>query len=415
MKTIVFIGTQKSGSSREAIKAAERLGYYTVLLTNKTAHCEKRTEFPDVHLMQLCDINNIYAIRKVLSQLILKAIEIKAVVSFIDPYCHTASILAEELGINHFSSEAIGRMQNKFLSRQILSQTLYSPSFMSFTEDSPLSKEDVKKLLPAIVKSPMSSGSKDVFKVNSYTEFMKSVKKINERYPGEAILAEEFLDGPQYLTEVVVYGGEIHIIAVIAQEITLSNGRFIITGYNLMHDLAQDFFQNLKTAVKSIIEAHGMTFGTCHLELRLVKNHWKLIEVNPRISGGGMNKLIEIGLGINLVEETLKMLLSEKPQLQPRYKKYTFAQYVIISESGILSKVTGKTRAFRSPGVKAVYVKPRKGNLLTPPVSMGSRYAFVIADGNSEQEAIQNAKTAASQIQFHLLPPEDEKNDISAI
>lgn len=404
MKTIVFIGTQKSGSSREAIRAAERMGYYTVLLTDKIAHLEKRTEFPDVHLMQLCDINNIDEIRKVLSQLILKAIEIKAVVSFVDPYCHTASILAEDLGILNFSSEAIGRMQNKFLSRQILSQTPYAPGFMSFKEDSPLSKEDVNKLLPAVVKSPSSSGSKDVFKANSYTEFMKCVKKINERYPGEAILAEEFLDGPQYLTEVVVYGEKVYIIAVIAQEITFSNGHFIITGYNLMINPPESFFEDLKSAVKSIVESHGMTFGTCHLELRLVKNQWKLIEINPRISGGGMNQLIEIGLGINLVEQTLKMLLGEKPQLQPRYKKHTFAQYVVISENGILGKVTGKTRAFRSPGVKAVYVKPRKGTLLTPPVSMGSRYAFIIANGCSEQEAMENAKIAASQIQFQLLP-----------
>lgn len=35
MDTIVFIETNKSGSSREAIKAAEKLNFFTVLLTKK--------------------------------------------------------------------------------------------------------------------------------------------------------------------------------------------------------------------------------------------------------------------------------------------------------------------------------------------------------------------------------------------
>ncbi len=35
MNTIVFIETNKSGSSREAIKAAEELNFFTFLLTEK--------------------------------------------------------------------------------------------------------------------------------------------------------------------------------------------------------------------------------------------------------------------------------------------------------------------------------------------------------------------------------------------
>ena len=42
LKTIVFINTQKSGSSREAIKQAERMGYFTVLFTNREHYIEHR-------------------------------------------------------------------------------------------------------------------------------------------------------------------------------------------------------------------------------------------------------------------------------------------------------------------------------------------------------------------------------------
>lgn len=58
MDTIIFIETNKSGSSREAIKAAEKLNFFTVLLTNKTKFIEERNIFPDVHQMILTDIND---------------------------------------------------------------------------------------------------------------------------------------------------------------------------------------------------------------------------------------------------------------------------------------------------------------------------------------------------------------------
>lgn len=128
-----------------------------------------------------------------------------------------------------------------------------------------------------------------------------------------------------------------------------------------------------------------------------------------------MNKLIEIGLGLNLVEETLKLALGQEPNLQPKHKQHVFAQYVILSETGILEKITGKRKASLCAGVQEVYVKPRQGTLLTPPLSMGHRYAYVIATGDSEQSARENAKFAASQIQFYLSPPPESspENELS--
>ncbi len=404
MNTIVFINTQKSGSSREAIKAADRLGYYTVLLTDRMTFLEKRTEFPDVHLMKLCNLKNFENIKDAIKHLISQALKICAIVSFVDPYCTTACRLAEEFSVNKFSTEAIRIMENKLLSRQTLSKLPYRPKFRSLSKNDSFSKSQLNSCFPLIMKSPNSCGSKDVFKINSFKCFKHQMENLFIKYPDDVILVEEFLDGPQYLIETVVFENTVHIIAIIQQEITFGQ-RFIITGYNLMVDPPTDFYKNLKTAVTSIIESHGMESGTCHLEMRYVKGQWKLIEINPRISGAGMNKMIEIALGINLVEETLKYILGLDYNIKPRYKIPCFTKYVVISETGILEKVTGKNRATKSPGVKAVYVKPRKNTLLTPPISMGNRYAYVIATGDSEEDAKQNAKYAASQINFSLSPP----------
>jgi hypothetical protein len=69
-----------------------------------------------------------------------------------------------------------------------------------------------------------------------------------------------------------------------------------------------------------------------------------------------------------------------------------------------LLKVTGKQNALESPGVRQVYIKPKKDSLMIPPVSMAYRYAYVLATGDSAREAKQNAERGAAHITFHLRP-----------
>lgn len=109
--------------------------------------------------MQLCDLNNIEEPKDILGRLKLKALDISAIVSLVDPYCHTACILSEELGINRFTTVAIGNMLNKIHSREILSNTPYVPYFSVFTKDSKLEKKQIEKHLPIIMKSPNSTCS----------------------------------------------------------------------------------------------------------------------------------------------------------------------------------------------------------------------------------------------------------------
>ena len=66
MKTIVFIGSNKSGSSYEAIKAADSMQYYTVLLTDRRSFVDKTEGFQYVHSIRYCNLNNIDEIRNII-------------------------------------------------------------------------------------------------------------------------------------------------------------------------------------------------------------------------------------------------------------------------------------------------------------------------------------------------------------
>lgn len=409
MKAIVFINTQKSGSSREAIKQAEKMGYFTVLFTNRPHYIEHREEFPDIHLVQLVDIEDLDELRKAIKKLQMRALEIACIISFTDHYCHIAAQLAEEFHICKFSSEAIGIMENKIKSREIMRKSSYVPQFIKVKSTDTLDATTIESYLPAVIKCPTSTGSKDVLRIKNIKDYRQKSKLLFDKYPNESIILEEFLDGPQYLVECLVQNSNVNIIAIFEQTVT-DTQRFIITGYNLVltHDTA--FHDKLKNAVTEIIQLHGMKNGSCHLEMRLVKDKWKLVEINPRISGGGMNNMIKAAFGINYVEEILKFAMGFQPNIQPKFKKHTYCQHLIIDEEGILEKVTGKNRAISSPGIEYVYIKPKKGAYLTLPLSMGNRYAYVIATGETEIEAQKNALQATSEIKFIISPQSEHEN-----
>jgi biotin carboxylase len=295
-------------------------------------------------------------------------------------------------------------MENKILTRELLKDLPMSPYYAIYTADQSLEEFIHKQTsyLPLIVKSPLSAGSKDVRLAKNKYQLKKAMQVLLKN--NEQILLEEYLSGPQYLIEALVHNGKVHIVAIIEQEITYFN-RFIVTGYSLLADMDEGAYGKILKTVSSILKNFQIKNGACHLEMRLVQGSWKLIEINPRISGGAMNRIIEVGYGINLVEETIQLILGNEPCLTKKHNKFVYAHYLTVKTEGILVNVTGRHRSSQYHGVEEVYIKPRKGQILRPPLSMGDRCGYILASSDDKEEAKRIAREAASEIRFHLQVP----------
>jgi biotin carboxylase len=403
MRTIIFIGLNKSGSSRDAVKAANNLGYYTVVFTDQEKQIQQRSEYKDVHQLTLVDLNNIEEIKQQIHLLQRRGNDIVVITSFVAKYVYTASMLADEYCVNYLSTEALDIMENKERTRTFFANQSFTPRFKLIQKDvqTPFVLTYQKLKFPVVVKCASSTGSKDVIFAGNMKELEKNVVKLRSKNPNETIIIEEYVDGEQYLVEVLVSNWEVLIGAVIKQEITKGK-RFIVTGYGVLAEVPSHLEESLLYVIEKIVSSLAFKNGSFHLEIRLTEDGWKLIEINPRISGGAMNKMIQAAFGYSLVEETLKLLIGDIPSLEKATNHYVFTQYVILENKGILEKVTGKGRAMATPGVVEVYVKPKSGTYVTPPLSMGHRYAYVIAKGDTFEEAQNIAKQAANELTFHL-------------
>ncbi|WP_245698244.1 ATP-grasp domain-containing protein [Sporosarcina ureilytica] len=329
---------------------------------------------------------------------------IKAILSFVDPFVSMAAKLMNETCNSAISVEALEKMEDKATTRRVLDKNTATPKYNVFKTTDNLNEYMKKSFnFPKIVKSAVSKASKNVYLVESKFEMEKAMKRVLKNYPLQKIILEEYLDGPQYLVEVLVCNGKINIVAIFKQEIT-KEITFIVTGYELQLNLTEERFKKLYQAVESILKDLKVMNAACHLEIRYVNENWKLIEINPRISGGAMNRMIKEAYGINLVEETIKLYLGYEPDLKRKYENHIYTHYITIGSYGYVLKITGRNKATHLPGVREVYIKPRKGAIVTPPRSMGHRYGYVIASGASRAEAKKNAVNAARNIKFYLDP-----------
>lgn len=403
MKSIIFFETNKSGSSREGINAAKKLGYKVHLLTSKKKFLKERADFLDVDEFHLVNFKDIDKIKETVVSVQLKE-HVACLISFIDSYVDLAASLSNELCGTSLSVNAVKLMEDKILTRKHLLGQPHSPFFYILTREAPLKPflKHVKNKLPLIVKLPKSCGSKNVYLVKTKTQLRNRLQFLRNRYHDD-LLIEEYLNGPQVIVEAIVYEGEIQIAAIVEQKITKKE-KFIVTGYSISNELENTYKDSLVKAVDEIIRTLGLVNGNFHLEMRFVQNTWKLIEANPRISGGVMNDLIQEAYGFNYAEQILNVYLGNSPSLHKIKEETVYAHYLTVDLHGKLVKVIGKQKALEHDGVLKVFIKPKKGNVLSPPLSMGNRYGFVLSKGKTRDEARMNAIEAASQIKFRLNP-----------
>ncbi|HLO11040.1 MAG TPA: ATP-grasp domain-containing protein [Pseudoneobacillus sp.] len=402
MNSFVLIETTNHSSSQVGIKTAKNFGYYIHLITSRKNIVKQ--EFPE--------IDEIHLINDLEEEIIHQKIKeinhihnINIIISFLDPFVSVAAKFHNMYCHKNISGEAFRIMEDKILTRNHLQYKPYSPYFFSIN-----THESVKNLLPLIkqkypliLKSPLSTGSKDVYLIHTENQMKNRINFLKRKNSNKDLLIEEYINGPQWIVEAIVYQGNIQIVAIIEQQLT-KHLKFIVTGYSISSDLDENMFNSISKVTHSILNDLDVQNGNCHLELRFVNGAWKLIEINPRISGGAMNRIIYEAYGFNYIEQILRLYQGVQPLIERKYEHCIYSHFFTVDMIGELKEVTGVEEAKKFPGILEVFIKPKIGHILSPPLSMGHRYGYIIAKGKTKKEAKVNALQASEQIKFHLSP-----------
>ncbi|MFG3289821.1 acetyl-CoA carboxylase biotin carboxylase subunit family protein [Streptomyces sp. NPDC048179] len=131
---------------------------------------------------------------------------------------------------------------------------------------------------------------------------------------GSGVLVEEYLSGPEISVECVTQNGVTTALAVTRKEVAFPPyfeevGHTVSAGDPLLPEVAP-------IAVQAA-QALGVTDGVQHVEMRLTASGPRIIEVNSRIGGDLIGKLVRLATGLDLPRIAADVACGTVPDLTP--------------------------------------------------------------------------------------------------
>ncbi|WP_371783126.1 siderophore biosynthesis protein [Streptosporangium subroseum] len=209
---------------------------------------------------------------------------------------------------------------------------------------------------PAVVKPREGVASEDVVLVSDAGELAAAVRAIRDRRPDEALVVEEYLDGPLHTLETLGDGGRTEVLGGFRT-------RLGPLPYFVEERLDWEPPPGSEHVLRAL-DALGAGFGACHTEYAMTSAGPRIIEVNYRVIGDHCDFLIADLLGVPLFERILGVHLGAK--LSDRRTPGTEP-----GEPGMLAmRPDGPSRPGTEPGEPGI-LRARTGDPGTPTMGPG--------------------------------------------
>ncbi|MGW7316322.1 ATP-grasp domain-containing protein [Streptomyces sp. NPDC054865] len=170
---------------------------------------------------------------------------------------------------------------------------------------------------PVVLKPTSHAASIGVIRVNTAADLEAgwafALAGASEQGPeGAGILAEEYLDGPEISVECVTYRGHTTAVAVTHKQIDFAPFFEEIGHAVSAHD---PLLEDVAPIAAAAVSALGVTDGVQHVEMRLTSCGPAIIEVNARIGGDHVGKLVLLATGIDLPRAAADVAAGVSPDL----------------------------------------------------------------------------------------------------
>lgn len=310
----------------------------------------------------------------------------------------------DELGLCGISKEIAIRATNKHLMRE---------AFEKYGAPSPKSilardEEDAWLLFNndfdtnAILKPSRNSGSRGIAKVVkgiSKKDFVVLYRRALDESRDHQVLIEQFIEGPEFSVEVIVWQGVPHVLAVTDKK-TTEAPYFVELGHNQPSIYPDEIQQKLKDGAIAGCKALGLTYCAAHCELKIQNGEAYLMEIGARMGGDFIStELTHLSSGIDMVAATIDVVLGVEPNLKPVEEKHGVAIRYFTPNPGIVMSMEGEEMLKRPDVYDAeIYVKP--GDKVREVKSSLDRSGHVIVTASTPKEAIKLADSLVERVKI---------------
>lgn len=310
----------------------------------------------------------------------------------------------DELGLCGISKEIAIRATNKHLMREAF-ERYGAPSPKSIlTKD----EEDAWNVFcnefdtNAILKPSRNSGSRGIAKVEkgiAKEAFVSLYRRALDESRDHQVLIEQFIEGPEFSVEVIVWKGEPHVLAVTDKK-TTEAPYFVELGHNQPSVYPEEIQQKLKDGAVAGCKALGLTYCAAHCELKIQNGEAYLMEIGARMGGDFIStELTHLSSGIDMVAATIEVVLGVEPNLNPVEEKHGVAIRYFTPKPGKVVAIE-HTELLKRPDVYDAEIYVQVGDEVREVKSSLDRSGHVIVTAPTAKEAIAVAEGLVDSVKI---------------
>lgn len=313
----------------------------------------------------------------------------------------------DELGLSGISREQAICATNKHLMRKAFEKgNAPSPkSILAQDAEDAWSRLQSEFDTDAILKPSRNSGSRGIAKVSRNMDkgdFIRAYDEALSESRDHSVLIEQFIEGPEFSIEMIVWQGEIHVLTVTDKK-TTGAPHFVELGHNQPSCFSATDVETLKAAAVAGVRALGVNNCACHAEAKLMNVKAYLMEVGARLGGDFIStELTHLSTGIDMVAAAIDVALGVEPDLSAKEEPKGVCIRYFCPKPGKLVSISN-TEVLNNPHVYLWEIYPKEGDVIPAVTSSLCRSGHVIVTEKTPQKAIELAERLIESVKFETV------------
>lgn len=420
-KRLLLIGTSEVRPFilDESVKTAEALGLELILLDNAEARFISKDVIADTHFIGAPIDNHQPETMLAVVDRVRQATggEIDAVITFLNPYAELAGMMVDAFGACGNSGDSVAAAHTKSRAREVFASIAQIATPFRVVRS-------VEEAVAAyhgmgggkFVMKPIHGGGSALVVINIdsaqraaavYQEIDHGLREFASRPDAGVFLLDQ---NPGIMMERQLEGHEVDV------ELVLENGAVkfwhvsdnpptdipypVEKGACYPSQLSPAWQASLVEAAGLAVSALGLKTGNMHVEMMATADGPRVLEVNARMGGAFIWRLILAVTGVNLVEQGIRSVLGLPVVGYTEPRQVGDVRYLVPSATGKIERLDGLDEARHQPGVDSVVRFKKAGEEVQ--VLPDDFFGWVAAVGDTYAQAQDNVLRAIETIHIAI-------------
>ncbi len=322
-----------------------------------------------------------------------------------------AARLAQRLNLRHISTATAALLRDKFKVRQRLAQRgIAQPQFALAQSNDELKQVVARLGLPVLIKPSDGYGSQNIVVLRHEEDLDPWLTPLEDMLPSrkdyglgakanDRLLVERFLEGTVIGCDTLSVDGE-HRLLGVNEKLFFEPPSFAIQGGCFRPN--EPSFDSIQRYVFACLDAVGFNWGATHTELILTAEGLRLVEINARLVGAKIARLVGYALNRSIHSDLITVHLGQQPVFSPTTApdRVAVTRWIVAEHAGVLERI--ELPAWRDDRLRCVEVLKRPGDAVRAPFENADRigYVMICAPTRDEAEALAERFVAQTQVVY---------------